>query len=103
MTCENCGNTEARKIKIQYVDHPEDKSLEAKLRRSVKMETCDKCANMSLSPAYYRDAAGQRVTYTGDKAFSYAIGSPITSAKQLSENAKRNNLTQTGDNKRGQA
>jgi hypothetical protein len=92
MTCDNCGNQSARHIKISYRDK------EKGSKEVVKEEHCEACANLKNAPDYPRDAAGNRVVVPADQMgkFSYATDGPITSARQLSEHCKRNDLAQRG-------
>lgn len=96
MKCDACGNESARKIRLQVVDHPEDMHLVENKRRTAHIWSCDKCTGMGIGLSVFRDAMGNKVTVTHEQAYSYAIDGPITSARQLSEVLKKNNLVQTG-------
>lgn len=96
MTCDGCGSDVARKIKIRHVVHPEDKKVETDKQRWLKVETCDVCENLPLGSQVYRDAAGQRIVFTGPVGMNYATGTVINSAKDLSEYCIKNNRAQLG-------
>lgn len=85
--CGNCGSAEYRRWKTWN---------EGQEGKRIRYEQCDQCS--SIKSEYPRDAAGQKVSLpTGfHKDFSYATGTPITSARQLAEVLKKKDLAQRG-------
>lgn len=84
MTCDGCSKDNAIKITMRFTKHGE------------KYSSCEKCSESGNSPMYYRDASGNRVIVSEAQKFSYATGTEIKDAKQLSEWCRKNNMVQTG-------
>ena len=93
MHCEGCGNDKAYRQLVFWVE-TKDENLNV-IRRD-KVEVCNECSHGEDKPAYPRDAAGNRVSIpTADLGrFSYATGTPMTSARQYANELRRLGLQQ---------
>lgn len=79
--CGTCGSTDWR-------------FWRKKFEKGKPIEYCDRCEH--VRPTVFRDAAGNRVSYSSELEgkYSYAIDAPITSQRQFAEHLRTHNLVQ---------